>query len=67
MLAMDEDNLADLEGLKPPGSRAELRLFAAAEVPDPYHGSAVGFENVLDLIEAASDAWVVELRARLGT
>ena len=67
VLAMDEDNLADLERLKPPGSRAELRLFAAAEVPDPYHGSAAGFENVLDLIEAASDAWVSELRDRLGT
>ena len=67
LLAMDKDNLADLARLKPAGSNAELRLFAADEVPDPYHGPAAGFENVLDLIETASDALVVELRARLGT
>src|SRR6187402_1503231 len=61
LLAMDEDNLADLQRLKPAGAGAELRLFAAAEVPDPYHGSAQGFENVLDLIEKGSDALVGEL------
>jgi len=67
VLAMDEDNLADLQRLKPAGARAQLRLFAAAEVPDPYHGAAQGFENVLDLIERGSDALVLELRRRLGT
>jgi len=67
MLAMDEDNLADLRRLKPDGASAELRLFAAAEIPDPYHGAPQGFEHVLDLIEKASDALVVELQARLGT
>jgi protein-tyrosine phosphatase len=40
VLAMDEDNLADLERLKPGGGTAELRLFAANEVPDPYQGGA---------------------------
>ncbi len=67
ILAMDEENLADLRRIQPAGSRAELRLFAAGEVPDPYHGSAQGFENVLDLIERASDSLMVELRVRLGT
>ena len=67
LLAMDEDNLADLQRLKPAGASAELRLFAAVEVPDPYHGAAQGFENVLDLIEKGSDALVGELRGRLGT
>ncbi|HEY6088016.1 MAG TPA: low molecular weight protein-tyrosine-phosphatase [Burkholderiaceae bacterium] len=67
LLAMDEDNLADLQRLKPAGAGAELRLFAAVEVPDPYHGAAQGFENVLDLIEKGSDALVGELRGRLGT
>jgi protein-tyrosine phosphatase len=67
LLAMDEDNLADLQRLKPVGAGAELRLFAAVEVPDPYHGSAQGFENVLDLIEQASDALVAEWRGCLGT
>ncbi len=67
LLAMDEDNLADLQRLKPSQARAELRLFDAAEVPDPYHGGAQGFENVLDQIERASDALLAELRTRLGT
>lgn len=67
VLAMDEENLAELQRLKPADARAELRLFDAAEVPDPYHGSAQGFENVLDQIERASDALLVELRRRLGT
>ena len=67
VLAMDEDNLAELRRLEPADARAEVRLFAGREVPDPYHGGAQGFENVLDLIEAASDALVAEMRRRLGT
>ena len=67
LLAMDEDNLAELQRLKPAGARAELRLFAAVEVPDPYQGGSQGFENVLDLIEQASDGLLAELRTRLGT
>jgi protein-tyrosine phosphatase len=67
ILAMDEENLADLQRMKPAKARAEARLFAPVEVPDPYHGGAQGFENVLDQIEQASDALVAELRGRLGT
>lgn len=67
VLAMDEDNLADLVRMKPPGTRAELRLFAAVEIPDPYQGGAQGFERVLDLAEQASDALIDEIRRRLGT
>jgi protein-tyrosine phosphatase len=68
ILAMDEDNLADLQRLAPESaSRAELRLFADVKVPDPYTGGPAGFEQVLDLVEAASDAWVKNLAARLGT
>ena len=67
LLAMDEDNLSELQRLKPAGARAELRLFAAVEVPDPYQGGSQGFENVLDLIEQASDGLLAELRTRLGT
>ena len=65
VLAMDDDNLADLEQMKPPHAHAEVRLFAAQAVPDPYHGPAAGFDHVLDLIERASEAWVPVIRARL--
>jgi protein-tyrosine phosphatase len=68
ILAMDENNLADLQRLAPDGGhRAELRLFAHVEVPDPYTGGAEGFERVLDLVETTSDIWVKNLAARLGT
>ncbi len=68
ILAMDEDNLADLQRLAPASAhRAELCLFAQVEVPDPYMGGAAGFERVLDLVETTSDIWVKNLGARLGT
>jgi protein-tyrosine phosphatase len=68
ILAMDEDNLTDLQRLVPDqGARAKLRLFADVEVPDPYQGGPAAFERVLDLVEAASDAWVEDLARRLGT
>jgi protein-tyrosine phosphatase len=68
ILAMDENNLADLRRLAPDGaSRAEVRLFAATEVPDPYSGGPEGFERVLDLVESACDQWVEDLGRRLGT
>jgi protein-tyrosine phosphatase len=67
ILAMDHDNLAEIERLRPRPSRAEVLLFADRPVPDPYAGGAQGFEEVLDLVEEASQAWVEELRGRLGT
>jgi protein-tyrosine phosphatase len=67
MLAMDRQNLADLRRLQPGNTRAEVRLFAEVEVPDPFGGGGRDFEIVLDLVEQASDALVVELRDRLGT
>ncbi len=68
ILAMDGDNLADLQRLAPDGKlRAEVRLFADDDVPDPYSGGAAGFEQVLDLVEAASLIWVKNLVTRLGT
>jgi protein-tyrosine phosphatase len=34
------------------------------EVPDPYYGGEVGFEHVLDLVEAAARGLIAELRAQ---
>jgi protein-tyrosine phosphatase len=65
ILAMDEDNLANLERIRPAGARAKLALLmsyapqaGAHEVPDPYYGGADGFENVLDLAESAADGFI---------
>ncbi|SDG80019.1 protein-tyrosine phosphatase [Pseudomonas benzenivorans] len=71
ILAMDSSNLQHLQRMRPASSAAELDLFlrryglALSEVPDPYCGGEEGFEQVLDLIEQACDALLVELRGRL--
>ncbi len=61
ILAMDESNLNDLLAIQPSSSKADVRLFMSFaqeapcnEVPDPYYGGAAGFEQVVDLVESAS-------------
>lgn len=71
LLAMDHDNLAAIEARRPPDSDAVATLFLefaghpGRAVPDPYFGGERGFEEVLDLIEAASEGLVATLRDRL--
>ena len=71
ILAMDRENLRALERRAPPHARERLRLFldfapdtGISEVPDPYYGGANGFEDVLDLVEAASRGLVQHIRRR---
>lgn len=79
LLAMDWDNLALLEAECPdrPEWRRKLRRLTeflpqasphagAQVVPDPYYGGADGFDLVLDLVEAACDGLVEDLRQRLA-
>ncbi len=71
ILAMDSSNLGHLQRLRPSAAVAELDLFLRRyqapvdDVPDPYYGGEEGFEQVLDLIEQASDALILELKGRL--
>lgn len=71
VLAMDHDNLAAMHELCPAVSKAQTGLFLGyasqpdSPVPDPYYGGADGFEDVLDLVEAASRGLVEEVRGRL--
>jgi len=69
ILAMDCGNLRDLESIRPERGRAKVRLFleyapqtGRLEVPDPYYGDARGFEEVLDLCDAASRGLLAELQ-----
>lgn len=67
ILAMDRDNLRNLQKLAPAGHTAELKLFldyagyTDKSVPDPYFGGADGFQTVLDLIEEATDGLIISL------
>ncbi|MFZ5610199.1 MAG: low molecular weight protein-tyrosine-phosphatase [Pseudomonadota bacterium] len=70
LLAMDRDNLRRLHALAPAGLEGKARLFlsfaaapAVHEVPDPYYGGPQGFEEVLDLIDAAARGLLAHLRA----
>ena len=61
ILAMDEDNLSELETLRPGHYSGHLGLFlefaadtALTNVPDPYYNGEEGFVQVLDLVESAS-------------
>lgn len=75
VLAMDAANLRALLALAPDAvARAKVRLFRSfdpaapegAEVPDPYYGGGDGFEEVLDICEAACAGLVAHVRAQLA-
>ena len=67
ILAMDRGHLRALERMAPPEHRHKLRLFAAGrDVPDPYYGGPEGFEQVLDLVEAACRDLLRELNAPIS-
>lgn len=74
ILAMDRENHAHLVAHAPSRSRARITLFLdyangldAKEVPDPYYGGRDGFDHVLDLVTAASDGFLEEVRRALAS
>ncbi len=72
VLAMDMSNLTVLHRLgepdlwqKPKLMMSYSKLYKAKEVPDPYGGSADGFELVLDMLESATDGLLVAVEQTL--
>jgi protein-tyrosine phosphatase len=71
VLAMDRDNLGVLQDLSSAaGGTARLHLLrefdpdaGGDEVPDPYYGGPHGFETVYQMIHAACEGLLAELRA----
>jgi protein-tyrosine phosphatase len=74
ILAMDAENARDLLALAPSEQAAAkvrlLREFDPAsdgsgdlDVPDPYYGGPGGFDEVLDMVEAATHGLLDRLRA----
>lgn len=72
ILAMDGANLRDLRAIASPGDIPRIVLFGdiaglgGREVPDPYGGSAAGFDRVLALLEAGMASLVARLPAVLA-
>jgi protein-tyrosine phosphatase len=71
ILAMDKANLHDVQTMSPRDCRSHVGLFmdfardrSPAEVPDPYYGGNKGFDQVLNLVEAASAGLILTLKAR---
>jgi protein-tyrosine phosphatase len=71
VLAMDAENVRNLMQIAPDAAaRAKIRRLRSfdpaappgAAVPDPYHGGAESFEEVLDLCEAACAGLLEHLR-----
>ncbi|GAB7032218.1 low molecular weight protein-tyrosine-phosphatase [Streptomyces platensis] len=73
VIALDSGHLRELRRLAPtPQDAAKVRLLrsyaaqaADLDVPDPYYGGFEGFEECLEMIEAASDGLLAEVRTAL--
>lgn len=72
VLVMDWDNLALVQLECPPQHQHKVRRFTefclqfdSPVVPDPYYGGTDGFEQVLNLVEDASEGLLRHVRARL--
>jgi len=75
ILAMDSQNLADLQAIKDnitdaEDSLATLALFSeedptycGSDVPDPYKGDNDDFEEVIERIESSAQAWIESWKA----
>lgn len=70
IFAMDRANLEHMQSLRPADAVARVQLvmelapgYGVAEVPDPYYGGRGGFVRVVDMLEAAADALVRELKS----
>jgi protein-tyrosine phosphatase len=72
ILAMDRQNLDHLQRKCPAGLDDKLGLFidfaqtGEEDIPDPYYGSAEGFERVLDLCEAAGRGLIDTVASLVG-
>jgi protein-tyrosine phosphatase len=72
VLAMDDDNVDELESSCPPEHRGKIGRLAsygaryrAEAIPDPWAGGPGDFERVLDLVEDACDGLIADLAQRL--
>lgn len=73
ILVMDWDNLALVQDECPPEHTNKVRrltefclIHDAPVVPDPYHGGAKGFNQVLDLVEDACEGLLRHVQRKIA-
>lgn len=59
IVAMDQQNKADIERLRPAGNVAPVRTMAAKDVPDPYYTR--DFSGALTIIETAAKRLLADI------
>ncbi len=62
IIAMDAQNKADIERLRPAGHATPVQCLADTDVPDPYYTR--DFEGALDLIETAARRLLADISRR---
>jgi protein-tyrosine phosphatase len=63
LVAMDRSHLEIMQGHCPPQHQGKLRMLVNGhDVPDPYYGGPEGFEQVLDMVEAACLGLLSEIK-----
>ena len=69
IFVMDRANHDIIEGMRPADVSTPVQLvmslapeYGLDEVPDPYYGGDAGFVRVIDMLEAAAEALVRDLR-----
>lgn len=69
---MDSRNFADCMTMCPPDYQHKIALFLSLlsgddrDVPDPYYGETGGFDEVLDLVEQASEVLLKKINAKIN-
>ncbi|MGE0160476.1 MAG: low molecular weight protein-tyrosine-phosphatase [Gemmatimonadales bacterium] len=74
IVAMDRDNLRELERMAKRGSRAKVQLLRVDDpergdehdVPDPYYGGPSGFDAVYRMVHRSAEALLDRLLAETG-
>ena len=59
IIAMDRQNAADIERLRPTGNATPVQPIADVDVPDPYYTR--DFEGALDMIEEAAKRLLADI------
>ncbi len=61
IIAMDRQNLSDIEAMRPAGNDTPARLLAEKDVPDPYYTK--DFDGALDMIERSCASLLADIAA----